>query len=81
MEIYNIMKKIQEIENLKMILLDKKQIQMFNLLPKPNLVENNESDNNLKKIAEEEAMQFYENKSNFQIFSEIDLRILDLMQK
>ena len=81
MDIYNIMKKIQEIEYLKMILLNEKQIRFFNLLKNPILiVPKEETESNLKKTTEE-AIQFYQNKANFQSFSEIDLRILDLIQK
>ena len=82
MEIYNIMEKIQEIGNLKIILLNQKQIQIFNLLKNPVLMdsENHVNENILEKEAEE-AIQFYENQNNAPKFSDLDIRILELMQK
>ena len=84
--IYTILKKLQDLENLKMILLNKRQCEVFNLIQTPMINKLNiENIDHKKEILEgenvEDVIKFYDNKKNWNQFSEIDFRILDLIYK
>ena len=83
--IYTILKKLQEVENLKTIILNKRQCKIFKLIQPPMLnIDNLENLDDKKEILGgedvEDALKFY-NKKNWNQFSEIDFRIMDLINK
>lgn len=100
LDLVSILKRLQEMEKLKIILLNEKQLCLFNLLAKPMIYLESETDTknnnsglrlfNLLKLKDnkrensenhKKTLQIYEEMINSDKLSEIDQRILDLIDK
>lgn len=93
LDFIEILKKLQEFENLKKILLNPKQLILFNFLAKPllhigenlNNVQSINSINlnniNMSKKELKMALDYYQNQKKFNNFTEIDERLLILFNE
>ena len=93
LDIVTILRKLQEIEKLKMVLLNEKQLILFNVLAKPLVYLDKEKLNKLAgsyTIAEvlssklknrglKDTVNFYENKENARAFTEVDKRLMKML--
>ena len=93
-DFFNILKKIQEIEKLKLVLLSPQQIQLFNLLSKPMIFEEDQMSDIMKNsagfkisamiensnLATDNILEFYKNIKQEKA-CDIDERLVNLIDK
>ena len=82
LNIYTILKKLQEIDRLKFLILNDQQMELFSLIEAPNISVVYENKKKLDLVKKEEKVKelidYY--KKNEKI-SELDIRLIQLIQK
>ena len=93
LDIVTILRKLQELEKLKMVLLNDKQLILFNVLAKPLVYLDKEKishtgggytmaevmSSTLKNKGLKEAVEFYDNKENLRGFNDVDRRLIKML--
>lgn len=83
LDIRNIIKKLHEIDKLKILLLSHEQVSIFNHLPKPKI--NDESTQLYGSMVysnkNKNYMDMYEDLKNRSVKSDVDLRLLNMIEK